>query len=78
MGINFLKNRLKLKDGNVYVIHCTKRDDDWYFVEFDDDFNKVVWTAYLDKAQIFTTEEGVEDFKMVYLSDRVCNILRIE
>ena len=78
MGINFLKNRLKIKDGNVYVIHCVKRRDDWYFVEIDDQSNKVVWTAYIDRAQIFTTEEGVEDFKMVYLSDRVCDILRIE
>ena len=78
MGINLLKNQLRLKDGNIYVIHCVRRRDDWYFVEFDDDFNKAVWSADVNKAQIFSTEEGVIDFQSVYLADRQCNIVRIE
>ena len=78
MGLNLLRNRLKIKGGNAYVIHCVRRNDDWYFVGIDDDFNKVMWSAHIDKAQVFTTEEGVNEFKQIYLSERECGIVRIE
>jgi len=76
MGFNLLSDRKSPQA--IYLISCTRRGDQWFFADLDDEINKVVWTAQPHKAQPFKTEEGVFDFKSAYLSDRLCNIVRIQ
>lgn len=73
-----VKHRINSEDSPGYAICCFQRNDYWYFVEYDDDTNKAVWSANLNCAQIFYTSSGAEEFKEIYLDDRQCDIVRIE
>lgn len=78
MGINLETYQGPSGVGNVYVIKCTRHEDDWYFSSIDDQYSKVVWVAEIENSQLFTSRSTAAKIKAIFLSERECSILPIE
>lgn len=71
---------LAKKHAYVYTIELKKNQHDWYVLAVsppDDRLMKVFWTSSLNSAQLFLTEQEVEEFKSDYISPRKVSIVRM-
>ncbi len=71
-----------LKLAEVYVIRRKDLLDPRFFLSHFDyetfPFELAKWTAVIERAKEFPTEESVETFKYEFLQSRPCEIVRIQ